>query len=132
MKVIRRALLSLGFCLVGGSAFALDTYDTLGSGNTYQPVGWIVGGTADYHVYMAADRFMASQTGALSKVSLPLFMPYPALSQSFIELLADNAGSPGAVLASANIVFPSSSGQWNGIVDVNFNGSYQPIFLSCR
>jgi hypothetical protein len=126
MQALRRLLLSLGFCVASGSAYPLVTYDTLGSGNAYQPDrGWTVGGPTATHVYMTADRFTASQTGALSTVTLPLFMPYPALAQSFVELFADSAGVPGAVLASATIAFPSTSGQWSGLVDVTFTDSYQ-------
>ncbi len=74
---------------------------------------------------MAANQFTALQTGALSRISLSLLVSHPALSQTFVEIFADNAGAPGAALASANIAFPSSGRQWSGIVDVNFDGSYQ-------
>jgi len=111
LAVLRRgALATLATLTLACSAAEVPAVDTFGPGKSFDSgLGWGVGGgSADGPTganYEAAGQFQAAATGTLSSIELPMWRLLGS-SQFTINLRADNAGTPGNVLASTTATAP--------------------------
>ncbi|MBN8505502.1 MAG: PEP-CTERM sorting domain-containing protein [Burkholderiales bacterium] len=124
MRSLFQALsgLTLALALFAAPAQALTVFDTLGAKNSYTPgLGWFFGDPGDNTNWTTAQPFIPTGSGTLHSVTLPLSYANEIYFGVRVQLLANDAGRPGALLAESSVL-PS---QLDGLSVVAFGDSYQ-------
>src|SRR5208337_633441 len=112
-------LLALALCSM--PALGQTLYSNLGSGNdVYQCCsGWTISGTGIGTSFTSANQFMVTASGNVGQIDVGVGL-VEGTNSFYVDIDADNAGQPGAVLAS----FPGLSssetfGQCCGLVTIS-------------
>lgn len=125
--VSRKLLIGVCWAALGAAAHAstLTAFDTLGPSNTFlSGLGLSIGGGSAAGPtganLVSASRFTAQVDGVLDSASLIVWRQQGSAAIA-LRLLADDAGQPGAALASANAVVPDAP----QLVTASFSGGVQ-------
>ena len=107
-KKIVFVCLAICFSLTS-QAHAIIIYDTLGPLNSISGTGWVVGRGGSSSIYDSADAFIPTDNYSLDSVDLAVGL-INGINEVDISLMSDNAGQPGSIIESWNIV--GEMGEW--------------------